>query len=215
MTRYVEQVVSLYISMLDRDDTRFSHTEFEKKLRGMNNNFPELLPDSNISANEKRRAFQFHNPNFRAAKTFAEEPVMRIPDAVLSAFEIFAFKVALALFWKHHSVPAGDSIYQNCFWLNFTEQATEQVIAGANKMLPGVQLGERINTDIGNQLSYRYGFHAESQTLIAVMQVRMSGLVIAAFSSYPPKDDFDEWSTVGQRRAELFSRVKGNPSEWW
>lgn len=211
MTRVVEQVTALYAMMLDRDEERFSQSEFERKYIGVRNNFPELLPSETVSANDKRKAFQFHDQRYRTAKTFAEEPILRIPDAVLAAFEIFAFKLGLALYHKHFGCPAADTLFQRCFWNTITERTTADIITSANRILPVGSMGARINTDIGKQLTYRVGTHAPSDTFIAITQIRASGCVVATFTSRSAPEEFKSWKTVGQRRSEIIEALRNDP----
>lgn len=214
MTRYVEQVVALYVMMLDRDDSRFSQAEFERKYIGVRNNFPELLPSDGVSANDKRRAFQFHDARYRTARTFAEEPILSIPDEVLAAFEIFSFKLGLALYFQHHKVPADGSLRQRCFWLSITEKSVAEIINSANKILPVGQIGARINTDIGKQLTYRIGTHDPTRTFIAVTQIRASGCVVATFTSRELPEEFSKWTTVESRRAEVIRGLRCDPRKF-
>lgn len=214
MTRYVEQAVSFYITLLDHGYADGDHAEREGKMIGLWNNFPELLPLANVSANEKRRAFEHHDPAFRISETFAEEPILRLPDAMTWAFETFAFKLTASLYQRHFGSPLEDASLVRSDWFNFTTKKRRDIIESANKNLPGLDVGRRVNTSIGDQFIYRYGANVPAKLFAFVAQLRKSALVVGVVGPQRGGDGYSDLKTAGEIRVETISRLNTNPKGW-
>lgn len=214
MTRFVEQAVGCYVHLLDRDETRQTEEETFKHLTGILNNFPELAPIFELSANEKRRAFRTIDPRFRVKATYAEEPVISISPALIRAFDIFALKMVLALYFRHMGRAAPNDHYVYTHWRPFTQAGNAEMVAKASKLFPIGTRGERRNTEFGSQLLYRHIQSEENELFSAIVQVRQSVFITGAV--IPNKEDLHHlpWKNLGNERAEMITLLGTDPKRW-
>lgn len=213
-TRQVEQVTSFYAHLMDQNESRFEDEgEMLRHVKGIANNFPSLLPDPWVSANEKRAAFRFHNAAYRHSTTFADAPIVRLPDQMPAAFDIFALKMCAALYYRHIGQPISQSAMIASTWRFFTAKDNDQVLSPMIEFLPDFALGKRSNTSIGDQFQYKWGVQEGEPVFAFIALLRRSFVFVGAV--VPSIDDPSDmhWKPYGQRFDELWNKSRFWPSE--
>ncbi|MFN7535426.1 MAG: hypothetical protein ACK5QD_10855 [Brevundimonas sp.] len=189
-----EQVFALYVRLFDRTEENYDERHTEKLIRGVRNNYPDLMPDANLTATEKRRVLR----NFgweRARGAFLDEvPMVGIPDLVAQHMAMNARKLLAALFYRHTGNALNEESGVVSGWsqqgLPGVDEA-HNVLAGG---MPQLVIGARVNTTIGDQFSYRWGRN-DPESLFGYAAEFGSGLFIfAAAAPWDVVADRDGWS---------------------
>ncbi|CAN7540025.1 hypothetical protein LJR234_003992 [Mesorhizobium amorphae] len=97
-----EQVVAFYLHMANQDTASDSSIgQFEKLVRGVQNNAPALMPKMDLSANYKRRASKRIGYVRGPGESYADAPIVELPDKNRDAFRVFARHLTCALYYRH------------------------------------------------------------------------------------------------------------------
>jgi len=158
--RKTENIVALYIKLADRTPENFSFTDQERLRLGVRNNAPECLPGADLSANQRRRAYQMQGLRLAPGETFAEAPVARVPKPVQAHMRLFARKMLAALFYRETGRILGTSHALITEWFQAGSPASVASSARAQAWFGKLIVGKRQNINIGRQFVYRVGYSA-------------------------------------------------------
>lgn len=193
-TAQIEQIVALYIHTSSNKDE--ISPQFEKLMKGINNNNPNALPKTNMTANQKRRALKdfYTNPINEDFTTFADAPVVEIPEEALSALKIFNRKLSCAIYFKETSKILPQSAFISTIQAPLGHNVEKKIIEFSKNNLPNMTTTKRKNTDIGNQFVYLWNSNDENTLFSYTAQFQQSFLCFGAIflskvsSSLPIKD---------------------------
>lgn len=214
MMRYVEQAVGCYVHLTDQREERLIESETLKHYVGIKNNFPELMPILDVSANEKRRALKFHHKRFRVATTFAEEPIVQFPAQVGRAFDLFSAKMMLALYFKTFQECAKDQQVIWADWRPYTHSKAPELVDLMTRQLPSLTLSSRRNVNIGDQFAYRWGSSRDPIRFGILAQIRESAYFFGMIADDTGDPRLSSWKKVGKFRAESTQLLSNDPKRW-
>lgn len=163
-TRSVEQVAAFYLTLMARDGFPAEETDLKRRAIALRNNFPRFLPNMNLSANEKRKAFGYHDKRFQSSATFAEAPVIGIDREVWFALNCLSLKLLCALYYRHMSEPMPQGFFVAANSEVTTKQGVFDEMAPMLNSLPNFHVGQRRNTSLGQQFEYRWAATSPTDT---------------------------------------------------
>ncbi|WP_207382346.1 hypothetical protein [Nitrobacter sp. Nb-311A] len=155
--------------------------EFQKYIRAMNNNFPDLLRI--LTSNEKRQYFRNERLPRPRGIGLSNLPMVGIgSDLANESVNSVMKKLLKALHYRHtgHILPRGGSIELK--WITNAYLHTlkeDQEFIGS---LTGVPTLTRNGTDLSSQFSYRYGIDLEKlvSAFVIVFRNSLIGIGIVA-----------------------------------
>ncbi len=175
----LEQVIALYL-IISNHSGRGSNKQFAKLVNGVRNNNPELLPKMELRANLARQHFKDKGLKLAPGEAYGDKPIATLPEGNRAAFELFARRLTCALFYKELGHPLPLDFYIAVTWLPWSEGASTAAIETATNLFPSVTMTNRRNTDIGDQFSYRWGFHPDGNIFGFVAKFSESYYVFGA-----------------------------------
>jgi hypothetical protein len=175
-TRQIEQVVGLYAMLGEADSGPERNKEFAKRLRGVRNNAPHLVPDPRTTANEKKKFIAMSGRILPPGMTTAGLPLARFPKGILSALAPFFAKLFCALYYRETGVifPATGAI-SVVFTTPDYVQSDDLEWFGRN--LSGRRATRRGNRSISDQFSYFFELGEEGRVFAALMHIRKNLIV--------------------------------------
>lgn len=158
-TRLSEQVFSFYVRLLGPEPSRIE--EIAAMLAGIQNNAPECLPTTGLSANKKRAVMRHWGTQLARGETYSEQGLISLPKAVEIHFTRSTQKLAKALYFKETRRPVCEDhcIFTN--WSQYQIPSSQEALRSIQDVMPAYRLGERTNTNLGNQFAYWWGWNQE------------------------------------------------------
>jgi len=152
-----EQVFALYVRLCDQTDANYNQGHVKSLIRGVRNNYPDLMPDPNLPANEKRRALRHFGWERERGSFLHDIGMIAVPEGVGRHMEVNATKLLAALHYRHLGLSLTDDAGIVAGWsqqgLPGVEEARDVLFSG----MPQLVVGARVNTSIGDQFAYRWG----------------------------------------------------------
>jgi hypothetical protein len=181
--RLTEQVVALYMKLADHDDDNHDSSDLDRLVSGVRNNSPELLPDINISANQKRQILRERGEAIERGELIADAPIVLYPAPVNEHFEIFGRKLTCALYYKliGRPLPAGHFITTAKF--TYTDKGRDEAIERFRNLLPATVITGRSNTNIRDQFAYIWGQKDEGDVFAFLAQFGRSYFIFGGSTS--------------------------------
>jgi hypothetical protein len=156
-----EQVLALYVRLLDQTDENYDQAHARGLIQGVRNNYPDLMPDPNLPANEKRRVLRHFGWERDRGAFLDEIGMVAVPERVGAHIEMNAIKLLAALHYRHVGQALTDQFGVFAGWsqqgLPGVDEAQEVLFGG----MPELVVGSRVNTSIGDQFVYRWGQNLE------------------------------------------------------
>lgn len=152
-----EQVFALYARLSDQTDRNDDKTHNDNLIRGVRNNYPELLPNPHLPANQKRRALRHFGWLKPDGMLLDDVNLVGVPAKVGDHIEMVAIKLLAALHYKHLGRALDD---QHAVFGAWSQQGLPGVDEAQDVLfssMPQLVIGARVNTNIGDQFAYRWG----------------------------------------------------------
>lgn len=196
-----EQVFALYIRLLDRNDENFHENHVRKLILGVANNYPDLLPDFNISAAKKKRVLD-HWGFVRPISGFSSDAsLFSIPKAANDHIEINSLKLLAALHYRHMGSFVNADMGVFFGWtqqgLPGSEEAKEILFDGMSKLV----VGRRVNTSIGDQFAYRWGFNPGEDLFGIAAGFGAGMMLMAACAPWKVVSEIEDWRRFSPPRS--------------
>jgi hypothetical protein len=169
--RLDEQALAVLIrSRLIEHRNEASRLEWEKLVRGAQNNQPEILAEwRSLSRNEVRRSLrEVFGPD---GDLFRKQGwnVARIGPKTEALINRFMVKLAKALFYRHNSAVFDGVVYVSHINLILRDSPGEYV-QSILKMAPALPAIQRNNKPLLDQFIYRFNHSPEHRVMYAVVQ---------------------------------------------
>ncbi|WP_375208749.1 hypothetical protein [Hyphomonas jannaschiana] len=207
-SRQAEQIVAIYLALLARDGFPPEERNLTEKAIALKNNFPQLIPDLNLSANQKRRAFEYHDIGYLESQTFAESPVIGINPDVWFAFDFVNLKLLSALYYLHMEAPLPHSHFVALRCVPTTKKNSFDEISPMVNALPNFKRGQRRNTNLGTQFEYKWARTGsnDKQGFAYVCVLRQCMLLYGAAIEEVTNPDM-EMTSAGEIWAEINQKL--------
>lgn len=198
-TRIDELVFGFYARLMDHDDGRYDENDASRLLEGMRNNAPHLIPNLELSANEKRRALKEYGIARPTAEFLEDVPMAGVPKEFHGAATIVGRKLALATHYRELGSIAGLDCRVTVHWSQLQIPAGADLSDKLSLLLENRTVGARVNTDIGDQFSYDWAFNEREGLFAICAQLCGSLLLLCAVA---PEDKVnssrnpDDWMSL-------------------
>lgn len=156
-----EQVVAMYIRLLDHDGDNLDPEDIRRLVRGVGNNLPGTLPARVWEAGEVRRTLRERGVRLERGKFLEEVPVMTVPPVAQPHFDLFGRKLLYALHYRvtgkiltpdHRVIMSSDQR---------GSEVAEYLRARGLEWFEELVQTKRPNVQLGSQFVYRHGYNAE------------------------------------------------------
>lgn len=154
-----ELVSALYVRMIDADINNLDAKDIVKILGGLDNNARHLIPALETSANEIRRHYRDTGLQRPLGMLLSETPVLHLPLGVNDHISVFAKKLLYAIYFKESGDILDNAHGIILMWAQIGTPAYDFSRSKAGEWFGEEIVSGRVNTDIGNQFSYRVGYN--------------------------------------------------------
>jgi len=152
-----EQVFALYVRLMDHTDENYDQGHMRVLIQGVRNNYPNLLPNTELPASEKRRVLRHFGWARPRDDVLDELGIVAVPEVVGTHIEMNALKILAALHYRHIGESITNEMGVFSGWsqqgLPGVDEAQDVLFDG----MPELVIGSRVNTSIGDQFAYRWG----------------------------------------------------------
>ena len=142
-----------------------NNKDFEKVYNGIRNNYPSTLPNPFMTIGEKAKALSRRGISLPANKILVA-PVVKISPDVHEHFHRFGRKLAKALYYKEFSRPAATNFRIITHWLIADTPESNNILDSIIELMPKLEIGQRLNADIGNQFAYRFNVSSSGEFMM-------------------------------------------------
>ena len=201
--RAEEHFFAFFCRMSDTDNMNYDRATSKRLISGIKNNMPNLLPDTRISANVKKRTLSEFGMPRPIGRAVSELPMAAFPTEIDPILRCVATKLGLALYYHHKGTIAPINYLTMGFWAQQMHRYTMSRWAKVAEDLTGVEIGARRNINFGNRFGYRWAVEEDGHGDIFIAISHFGkGLVTCSIvcdprifkeGEWPP-----EWLTVGQ-----------------
>ncbi|MCM2440568.1 hypothetical protein HGO34_12665 [Agrobacterium vitis] len=187
----MEQVVALYMHLSNHEQSSLSSDQLNKLVSGVINNDADLLPNTNLGTNKKRklaRAWGYVPPE---GETYADAPIAELPKENRRAFELFERRLTCAFYYKHAGkiLPNGHVIRTE--HIAYMHPNAEELFEGIVPMLTNTERPSRQNQSIGDQLIYGWRYDNTEDFFLMLAQFGKSFFIIGT-AAIPNSETDDE-----------------------
>lgn len=155
-----EQVVAFHLHSMT-DNT----AEFARAYAGLKNNYPSALPNPFMSLGDKAKALSARGISVPLQELW-RAPVVRLAPEAHDYFHRFGRKLAKALYYKVTGRPAQSQFRIITHWLVADTPEANDMLDSIIRIMPTLEVGGRVNVDLGNQFAYRYNATAEGDLMV-------------------------------------------------
>lgn len=166
-----------YARVMDQDDSRYDEGDASRLLRGLINNAPALVPKLNLPASAKRQALREYGLDVPRGEFLDDVPLAGVPKEFHAAATIVGRKLALATYYRELAVIANTDCKVMIQWSQLQIPAGANLQSRLEKVMPNQTVGQRVNTDIGDQFSYAWAFN-ETEQLFAICAQFCGALIL-------------------------------------
>jgi hypothetical protein len=174
----IEQAVALYLLLANHEERDPSSKQMKRLLLGVRNNTPELMPAFEMNARAARKFFKQANRTLAPGKTFAETPLLQVPEGFRSAFDLFARRLTCALYYREVGTPLPLDYFIAVAWIHWENPVAADVARRGRELFPQLTLTNRRNTNIGEQFTYLWGHKPTDNLFGYIAQFSKSFLVM-------------------------------------
>lgn len=205
-TKDLEQAFAFYVRTFDHNEDAYDEAEFQKMIIGVRNNYPDLLPNIELSANEIRRALRSRGVEVPLGEFLHDQGVALVPKSLAGIITRFGDKLAKALYFREVGAPMPADHATYIAWFDFKNAGAKHAAEHLSALLRNLTIGARQNIDIGQQFLYRSGARADGTLWSFTAQFSQSLFIVGAVTP-PSADDWrnrsdEKWTRFvnGQRR---------------
>ncbi|UHS55610.1 hypothetical protein [Agrobacterium vaccinii] len=188
-----EQTVALYRHCTDFSEDKRGAPQVHKLLDGLRNNSPSRLPIMDISVSQKRRTAQRSGITLEPGETYAGLTIIGINSGVHDDFAIFSRRLTCALFYKHFGKILPRTHMIRTQWMQFAHGKAEEIIGQITVDMPNLTRTARVNTNIGQQFTYRWYSDNSTETFVFAAQFALAFFVFGLASSKNETTSGDGW----------------------
>lgn len=190
-TGQLEQVVALTFALGENNTRNHDRVLLSRLIEGVKNNTPHLLPDINLSANQKRKLMAEFGLRPLHGETYADQPLALVHPKVRDMQDQFARKLTCALYYKHAGsiLPAEQRILTACFPMFQGQAEIENFLT----LFPALELTGRSNVNIGEQFAYKWGRSADGELFGFLAQFGSSHCVFGAATGHDAHTSEQPW----------------------
>ncbi|MDH0117218.1 hypothetical protein N7379_22285 [Rhizobium pusense] len=190
-----EQTVALYRHCTDFTEDERGKPQVRKLLDGLRNNSPTRMPIMDVTVNQKRRIARQSGISLSPGQTYAGLPIIGINRDVHDDFATFSRRLTCALFYKHLGKVLPSTHMVKTQWMQFIHKKAEEIVEDITKDMPHLTHTGRINTNIGQQFSYRWYAEGQTETFIFIAQFAMAFFIIGLASRSNEATVGDGWKS--------------------
>jgi hypothetical protein len=129
------------------------HADLQRLLRGVTNNNPEVLPNFNPRANEKRRMLRHLGMERAPGELLDDVPVIAVPVALGPHLAFFNRKLTAALFYRQtKQIMTRDHVVMG-HWFQSQDPSLQSILETLGPAWSEKFSGQRANLEFGDQLS--------------------------------------------------------------
>ncbi|WP_155275977.1 hypothetical protein [Agrobacterium tumefaciens] len=148
-----------------------------------------------VTVNQKRRTARQSGITLSPGQTYASLPIIGINRDVHDDFAIFARRLTSALFYKHLGKVLPPAHMIKTQWMQFAHGKAEEIVGAITRDMPHLAQTGRVNTNIGQQFSYRWYADEETETFVFMAQFAMAFFVIGLASPSNEATVGDGWKS--------------------
>lgn len=115
--------------------------------------------------------------NYRFQPTRLGIHIMSYPEGYSAAFDLFARRLAAALYYKELGKAVSLDHHIGIAWIHWTDPIAGDVAKMSKDLFPQLTTTNRRNTNIGDQFTYLWGHNPDGDIFGFVAQFRRSYLV--------------------------------------
>lgn len=190
-----EQTVALYRHCTDFAEDERGKPHVRKLLDGLRNNSPSRMPIMDVTVNQKRRTARQSGITLLPGQTYASLPIIGIDRDVHDDFAIFSRRLTCALFYKHVGKVLPPAHMIKTQWMQFVHGKAEEIVEAITRDMPNLTHTGRVNTNIGQQFSYRWYADEETETFTFIAQFAMAFFIIGLASRSNEATIGDGWKS--------------------
>jgi hypothetical protein len=187
-TREADHVFGFYVRCLDQDGSTYRQDEFQRLISGMRNNYPEALPNADLTANQVRRGLRHRGDVLPQGMLLSDVPLVGVPTSFDGYASTSAAKLTRALYYREMGVIAPASHFVMTRWFDFASPKAPEAIAAFAAIFPRLTVGRRTNTDIGLQFLYRWDQGADGEVFGFIAQFSRAILILGVAASPTASD---------------------------
>jgi len=179
-SRRDELIFGFYIRTLDTDERNYNSEDISDLMRGMRNNAPEMLPELDLPPNAKRATLREAGLTLERGQLLDDVPLVGVPVGFKDVVRMVTAKLACALHYKHLDahIPVGHRLMIIFNQLQFPSgrELAERLV----EAMPDLVVGQRGNTNIGDQFAYVWGRNEDEDLFAIGAQFSQSMFILAA-----------------------------------
>lgn len=198
-SRKDELALGFFARLVDPDDDAYREDQSANALMGLRNNLPHLVPDFDLPASEKRRAYREYDIERPVGVFGSDLPVVGVPEEAHVSLLRYARKLACALFYREMRRPAPSDYFVWTTWSQGENRAQMEAWRKFVEMTPLITRGGRANLDFRDRFGYRCNKKADPDLFAAIAQFGR-GLALAIVVVNPEarsRLNHQEWVMVG------------------
>lgn len=174
----IEQAFALLIRLADFTPDAFNQMQLDKLVQGVRNNNPDMLPSDFSSTREKRNWLKNIGYELQPGEIVADVPVLKMGDGWKDALDAFSRKLLAALYYKEIGRPLKLDHLLRTVVVQYVDGNGQQLLEKLVPMLPKLRIGERRNTNIGDQFLYAFGTEPEADLFVFFAQFSQAWFVM-------------------------------------
>lgn len=178
-TRLSELIFGFYARLMDPDDDRYDEGDAVRLFQGIRNNAPHLIPNLELPAATKRQALRDYGIEVPEVD-LDDVPLVGVPTEFHRAATIVARKIVLATYYREMKLIAGPGSRVMARWSQLQIPQGADLHRQLSSYLPNKTVGTRVNTDIGDQFSYVWGFNPDDELFAICGQLCGSLMLLCA-----------------------------------
>jgi hypothetical protein len=185
-----EQVVAFHLhAMTDAE------RDFAQAYGGLKNNYPKALPDPFMSLAEKAKALSARGITVPFSHLLMA-PVVKLSPEVHDYFHRFGRKLAQAFYYKAVGRPTPPGFRIVTHWLVGDTREANETLEGFISFMPTLEVGRRVNVDLGNQFAYRYNVSPEGDWMVQTSNFNDKVFITSLSGRDDRGLDFDRFLTL-------------------
>ena len=174
----IEQAFALLIRLADFTPDTFDQSQLEKLVQGVRNNNPDLLPEDFKTRREKRNWLKNIGYQMQPGEIVDDVSILKMGDGWRDALDAFSRKLLAALYYKEIGRPLTPDHLLRTLVVQYVDGKGQKLLEKLVPMLPELRIGQRRNTNIGDQFLYAFGTKPEAELFVFFAQFSQAWFVL-------------------------------------